>query len=673
MAGRPRVIVAGFLADGLGLGQAARSYARALAHGGCDVHLHVLAQPGREIGLGCSGAGELDLPHVGPDADADVLVVCANPVELARWQETGTPLPAGRATVGVWAYEVDPVPRAWREHVGRFDELWVNTKFIANLVEPAVDVPVVAVPPPALLCPPAPCDLSTGAPPTFLTLCDVASTLARKNPGGAIDAFRQAFAPGEGPRLLVKVWNGHVDPEGLDELHSSATRDDIVIAHRWLPRPELVGLVADSLALVSLHRAEGFGFPIVEALALGVPAVCTDTTGVAEQLDDGCAFLVRSRSVAVGPGAAPYPPEGRWREPDVDHAAEQLRLVWEDGEERARRAAAGQRVVDEQFEVDRIGSRLRARVDALVAPAARRGSARSPLRPAVSVVVHAAEPWPALRPFLDTVVPQLAEVDAELLIGASGPDVLPEGVRPPRVRVVPGRSRSPFDLRAAALAEADGDLVVVTEDHVEPGPSWLAELVEAHRTSGAALLAGPVANGSGDTRADWANYLITFAAYAPPLVELPADRSPTISNLAVDGSRLRAAIGAPEPRPGQLERDLVAEWWAGGEARVVPGAVVHHTQPHPGWRHVMAHFHDARTAGAYQRERGSWSAFAPRSLRATGRAFLRGTAAAVAVRPDLVRPHREASWWLRALAAARALGLAWGARWGEGRSALRLR
>ncbi|HUF83320.1 MAG TPA: glycosyltransferase [Acidimicrobiia bacterium] len=520
-----------------------------------------------------------------------------------------------------------------------------------------------------LLCAPAPCDLSTGAPPTFLALCDAASTVARKNPDGAIEAFRRAFAPGEGPRLLVKVWNADIEPGALDRLGALADRDDIAVADRWLPRSELVGLLSGALGLVSLHRSEGLGIPIVEALALGVPVVCTDATGVAELLDEDSAFLVRSTPVAVGPSAAPYPPDGRWYEPDVDHAAAQLRLVWEDPRRKARRAAAGQRLVREQFDADRIGARLRARVDELLARTERRGSPRSPFRPAVSVVVHAAEPWPALGPFLDTVVPQLAAVDAELLAEASGPDVLPDGVRPSRVRVVPGGSRSPFELRAAALAEADGDLIVVTEDHVEPGASWLVEYAEAHRSTGAALLAGPVANGSGDTRADWANYLINLAAYAPPFVELPGDRCPTVSNFAVDGSRLRAAtVGSLQP--AQLERELVPSWWATGEARAVPGATVHHIQPNRGWRHVLAHFDDARTAGAYRPDRASWSLFSPSALRAVSRFYLRSTTAAVITRPELAHRHRAASRWLRALAAAKALGLAWGARWGEGRSAV---
>lgn len=285
--------------------------------------------------------------------------------------------------------------------------------------------------------------------------------------------------------------------------------------------------------------------------------------------------------------------------------------------------------------------------------------------------MHSAEPWPALQPFLDTVVPQLADVDGELGVGASGPDVLPERRRPRRVRVVAGPSRSPFDLRAAALAEADGDLVVVTEDHVEPCASWLVEYAEAHRTAGAMLMAGPVANGWGDTAADWANYLISFVTYAPPVVELPSDRCPTIANCALDGSRLRMATDG-RPRPGQLEREVVPAWWAAGEGHFVPGAAVRHIQPNVGWRHALAHFDDARTGGAYARHTASWRDFAPGALRTVSRSYLRSTAAAVAHRPELAEPHRAARWWLRALAAAKALGLAGGAHWGEGRSAIRL-
>ncbi|MGH8986449.1 MAG: glycosyltransferase [Acidimicrobiia bacterium] len=672
MARDPRLIVAGFLADGLGLGQAARGYAHALAEGGCDVSLHVLSQPGKKLGHGDPGAGGmLDLPVVGNEAAADVVVVCANPPELAWWRETGTRLPAGRVTVGVWAYEVDPVPRTWGEPVARFDEFWANSAFIADLLRPVVDVPVAAIPPPVLLCEPAPCDLSTAAPPTFVTLCDNASTLARKNPAGAIEAFRHAFTPGEGPRLLVKVWNGDLDRTAVDRLRALADRDDIVVVDRWLPRSELAGLLDNALGLVSLHRAEGFGLPIVEALALGVPVVCTDATGVTELLDDDVAFLVRSTPAAVGPAAAPYPPDGSWHEPDLDHAAEQLRLVWENLRERSRRAAAAQRLVREQLDPGRIGHRLRGRVDALLACHARRVSPRSPFRPTVSVVVHAAEPWPSLQPFLDTVVPQLAEVDGELLVGASGPDVLPESRRPGRVRVVPGPSRSPFDLRAAALAEADGDLVVVTEDHVEPCGSWLVDYAQAHCSTGALLLAGPVANGSGDTAADWANYLISFVTYAPPVVELPTDRCPTIANCALDGARLRAATGG-SPRAGQLEREVVPAWWAAGDGHCVPGAVVRHVQPNAGWRHALAQFDDARTAGAYSRRSNSWRDFTPGALRTVSRGYLRSTAAAVTERPPLAGPHRAARWWLRALAGAKALGLASGAHWGAGRSAIRL-
>lgn len=666
------MIVAGFLADGLGLGQAARGYAHALAAAGCDVSLHVLSQPWKKTGHGDPGAGGmLDLPLAGDDADADVVVVCINPPELAWWRGAGARLPAGRVTVGVWAYEVDPAPRSWGEPVGRFDELWVNSEFVADLLRPLVDVPIAAVPPPVLLCEPTPCDLSTAAPPSFVALCDNASTLARKNPAGAIEAFRRAFTPGEGPRLLVKVWNGNLDVAALGRLRALADRDDIVVVDRWLPRSELVGLLGDALALVSLHRAEGFGLPVVEALALGVPVVCTDATGVTDLLDDDTAFLVRSTPVAVGPGAAPYPPNGGWHEPDLDHAAEQLRVVWGNPRERARRATAAQHLVREQLDPLRIGGRLRARADALLASNARRVSPRSPFRPTVSVVVHAAEPWPSLQPFLDTVVPQLAEVDGELVVGASGPDVLPESRRPGRVRVAPGPSRSPFDLRAAALAEADGDLVVVTEDHVEPGASWLVEYAEAHRTAGAMLLAGPVANGSGGTAADWANYLISFVAYAPPVAALPSDRCPTIANCALDGARLRMATGG-SPGPGQLEREVVPAWWAAGEGHFVPGAAVRHIQPNVGWRHVLAHFDDARTAGAYAPGSASWRDFTPGALRTVSRSYLRSTAAAVAHRPELAAPHRVARWWLRALAAAKAVGLAGGAHWGEGRSAIRI-
>jgi hypothetical protein len=319
-----------------------------------------------------------------------------------------------------------------------------------------------------------------------------------------------------------------------------------------------------------------------------------------------------------------------------------------------------------------VGAQLRARLDPLLIHAADRPH-RSAIRPGVQVVTAAAEPWPSVEPLLHALEPEIRAVGGELLVGVRDEGVLPVDHRPPWVQAHPAGTTDPFALRAAALDVADADLVVVTEDHCRPAPGWLAAYQSASTRTAAPLLAGAVTNGSPTTRVDWANYLLGFAAWAPPLTTVPGDRCPTVANCAVPRTVLHDA--APTPiTAGWFERDLVAELWRIGGTTLVPGAAVAHTQAFPAWHHLRNHFDDTRCAGAHAalNDPDFRPSLHPRALALVSRTFLRGVVEAVAPRPDLVDAHRHARWWLRALAGTRAIGLAPGARYGAGRSGDRL-
>lgn len=608
------------------------------------------------------------------DTEVDVVVTCLNPPELRDLRVGRHPHPAGRVNVGMWAWEVDPAPGDWAEEGTRFDEVWVNTEYIAELIRPLVTCPVVAIPPAVTFAPSdgATCALLDDRP-TFIALADGASSLTRKNPLGAIEAFTRAFEPGAGPRLLVKIWNGDADAAGLAALRAAAAaRPDVDVVDSWLARDEFSALVSGAACLVSLHRAEGLGLPIFEALAAGVPVVATGWSGPVDLIDDRHAFLVRSGTVPIPGGAAPYPVGGIWAEPDLDHAAELLRAVWDDPAAARERAETGRCLVAAELSEQAIGARLGERVDALLAQVGLR-TPKSVLRPAVSVVSHAGAPWPMIGPFLRAAVPQIEQQGGELILGVSGPDVVPERFRPLRVRIVDVGSTSPFAQRAAALAACDADLVVVTEDHCIPAPGWLVAYDSAYGRERSLLLAGPIGNGSTGSSADWANYFMGFVTYAPPILAVPDGRCPTVANCALDGAHLRDELGA-HPRAGALERELIPDLWRKGETEIVPDAIVDHTQGFPGWHHVRNHFDDARTAGAHERRLDSTyrPSLRPDRLRQEAQQVLRGLAPAVQGHAELLDAFHQARYWLRALAGARAVGLAVGARWGEGRSADRL-
>ena len=109
---------------------------------------------------------------------------------------------------------------------------------------------------------------------------DFFSTARRKNAAGLIDAFTRAFAPGEGPRLLLKTINGRLRPEAEAELRRQiGQHPDIELIDVYLDPAQNAALLARADCYVSLHRSEGFGLTLAESMALGTPVIATGYLG----------------------------------------------------------------------------------------------------------------------------------------------------------------------------------------------------------------------------------------------------------------------------------------------------------------------------------------------------------------------------------------------------------
>lgn len=145
-------------------------------------------------------------------------------------------------------------------------------------------------------------------------------------------------------------------------------RDDIVVIDQWLSRAEFVKLLARSAGLINLHRAECFGLPIFEALALGIPVVTTGFGGPVDLLDDSTSFLVRATPSPVPDGTPPYPPGAIWGEPDLDHAAALLRQVVANPHDARNRAERGRQLVRRELSPEAVGARLQPRIQHLLSP-----------------------------------------------------------------------------------------------------------------------------------------------------------------------------------------------------------------------------------------------------------------------------------------------------------------
>jgi hypothetical protein len=170
-----------------------------------------------------------------------------------------------------------------------------------------------------------------------------------RTPVGTINAFRKAFEPGEGPVLIVKTMNGHQRWSRHQRLLAAADgRDDIRVWDETLTRDDQMALVAAVDCMVSLHRSEGLGLHLAEAMWLGTPTIATRYSGNLDFMNDDNSLLVDATLVNVERGEGVYPPTAQWAEPDVEQAVAAMRSIVSDAALRSRLASAGRQAMARQ-------------------------------------------------------------------------------------------------------------------------------------------------------------------------------------------------------------------------------------------------------------------------------------------------------------------------------------
>ena len=322
----------GYAFGQLGIGEDARMAARALLV--ANVPMTMLNfPPGKDIPQNDHSMEA----YVTKNGDYSFNMFCMTALENGRyWAERGQSQFKGRYNIGYWPWELGRWPDAWRDMTALVDEVWVSSRHTCDALSPVSPVPVQIMP--------MAVDLGSvsrkgrrqfGLPNKPYLFCfsfDLNSSMHRKNPKACIEAFARAFPTtryGAGEvGLVIKTHRPARRNREWDRLKESALSDSrIHIIEETLSRPELLALYKACDCFVSLHRAEGFGRGIAEALLLGLQVIATAYSGNIDFCKSPQAHLVDYRLVKVKKGQYPFGVGQLWAEPDIDHAASLMRQL----------------------------------------------------------------------------------------------------------------------------------------------------------------------------------------------------------------------------------------------------------------------------------------------------------------------------------------------------------
>jgi glycosyltransferase involved in cell wall biosynthesis len=271
--------------------------------------------------------------------------------------------------IAYWYWEFDSIPEGWVRRAEGVDEVWAATSFVAKGLRDRLSVPVLTMFPGVQLGNYVRRDRSyfgveEG---TFMFLFNfhMNSVMERKNPLGLIRAFKAAFNPKEPVSLVVKTMYGHHHPAQMTQLRDAAAGARIQLIDEMYTPDEVLSLTDACDAYVSLHRSEGLGLTLAEAMLMGKPVIATGFSGNVDFMDESNSLLVPYELVRLGRTMPPYDPDLMWAEPSVDHAASLMRRLYDEpgfarelgarakvsAESRLSVQAAGQRVARRLAEI----------------------------------------------------------------------------------------------------------------------------------------------------------------------------------------------------------------------------------------------------------------------------------------------------------------------------------
>jgi glycosyltransferase involved in cell wall biosynthesis len=355
------VNVIGFVRGEFGLGQGAIMTIKALESAGIKVNAINFNRRTEQRSI------DKSITKISKTPQYPINIIQIQPDHLNRFLRKHRKLLKNRYNIAFWVWELPQFPKKWNSYFSFFDEVWTQSSFCAQSMSLVSPIPISV-----FTCPVMPNsshitrqDLKLPEDKfIFLTIFDFCSSIIRKNIMGVIEAFEKVFKDDLSTILIIKTIAGDNHPlarkQLLDRIANTA---NILTVDTTLGRDEYNGLIKSCDVLVSLHRGEGFGLTMFEAMSVGKPVIATNFSGNTDFMNDKNSFLVPYKMVEVANVNSNYTKGYSWAEPDIDKAAELMKTVRSDYNRAKEIANKAQLELNTNYSLEKVGERMKTRLE----------------------------------------------------------------------------------------------------------------------------------------------------------------------------------------------------------------------------------------------------------------------------------------------------------------------
>ncbi|NJD04972.1 MAG: glycosyltransferase, partial [Methylococcaceae bacterium] len=362
----PGVNLVGYAAGELGIGEDVRMMVKSLLT--TDIPFCVI---NRKPSSNIRQADDSILRYVSEQPIHPITIICMTGFDTVQLALERPDVFDGKYVVGYWPWELPEWPKDWHVAYDLVDEIWASSRYTQSAYENSSPKPIRYMPMTVSFDAPGDFRKSDFGLPEdrflFLFAFDFMSYPSRKNPEGCLEAFQTAFPDkDEKVGLVLKVSNVDLKDRRWSSLAKRCKVDPrITLLSETLDRRRVLGLMAACDAYVSLHRAEGFGRTLAEAMLLGKPVIATDYSGSTDFVSDKTGFPVPYQARRVKKGEYPFAEGMQWADPDTAAAAQHFRSILAHPEAHTATLADARRLIETNYGATTTGRNYEARITEL--------------------------------------------------------------------------------------------------------------------------------------------------------------------------------------------------------------------------------------------------------------------------------------------------------------------